>query len=135
MAEEKQLEFWLRGPVPGIIPVLQPVAHALLQARMEAQQALSEFPESMLWQRPGGVASIAFHLQHLAGVVDRLFTYANGMQLSEKQLKELEKEGKEDSDIQINNLIGRFNRQIDTAIDQLKKGTYPTTRGATISNR
>ena len=25
-------EYWLRGPVPGIDPILMPVAHALLQA-------------------------------------------------------------------------------------------------------
>ena len=25
-------EAWLRGPVPGVAPVLQPAAHALIQA-------------------------------------------------------------------------------------------------------
>ncbi|MBD0288089.1 MAG: DinB family protein, partial [Flavisolibacter sp.] len=35
MASPKQPEFWLRGPLPHIPPLLQPVAHALLQAQDE----------------------------------------------------------------------------------------------------
>ena len=51
MEKEQQLEFWLRGPLPGITPVLQPVAHAILQAQMEAREALLHFPEAMLWHK------------------------------------------------------------------------------------
>ena len=97
MEKEQQLEFWLRGPLPGITPVLQPVAHAILQAQMEVQQALAHFPEARLWDKPAGSASVAFHLQHLAGVLDRLFTYAREEQLSPLQLNALQKEGKEDN--------------------------------------
>ena len=32
MATTTLPEFWLRGPVPGVPPLVQPVAHALLQA-------------------------------------------------------------------------------------------------------
>jgi uncharacterized damage-inducible protein DinB len=123
MADEQQLEFWLRGPLPGIIPVLQPVAHAILQAQLEVQQALLDFPETLLWQKPSWVASVAFHLQHLAGVLDRLFTYAKGGQLSELQIKALQKEGKEDSDIRLTDLIRLFNSQVESAINQLKNTT------------
>ena len=62
-------EVWLRGPVENIPALLQPVAHALLQAN-EAQVIMENFPEKHLWQRPAGVASPAFHLQHLTGVLD-----------------------------------------------------------------
>ena len=71
-------EFWLRVPIDGIPQLLQPVAHALLQAREEVNAVIVEFPQELIWQRPAGVASVAFHLQHLTGVIDRLFTYANG---------------------------------------------------------
>jgi len=135
MEEEKQLEFWLRGPVPGIIPVLQPVAHALLQARWEVQQALSDFPVDLLWQRPGGVASVAFHLQHLAGVLDRLFTYAKGNQLSDWQLIELQKEGKEDDNIHLDGLLQHFDRQVESAIDQLKNTTAASVQEARAVGR
>jgi hypothetical protein len=71
-------EAWLRGPVDGVPALLQPVAHALLQAREETRALLRDFPVDLLWNRPAGLASVGFHLQHLSGVVDRLFTYARG---------------------------------------------------------
>ena len=62
--------------------LLQPVAHALLQAREEVNLFMTAFPDGLLWDKPAGLASIAFHLQHLKGVLDRLFTYARGEKLS-----------------------------------------------------
>ena len=132
IGNESLPEVWLRGPIDGITPVLQPVAHALLQARLEVQQALSFFPDNLLWQRPGGVASVAFHLQHLAGVLDRLFTYARGGQLSEEQLKELQKEGNEDNKIHLADLLRHFDGQVESAIGQLKNtaaASVPEARG------
>jgi uncharacterized damage-inducible protein DinB len=79
-------EFWLRGPVPAVPPLLQPVAHALLQARQEVEIALQEFPDSLLTARPAGVASVGFHLHHLAGVLNRMQTYAGHQPLSTNQL-------------------------------------------------
>jgi len=32
-------------------------------------------------RRPAGAASAAFHVRHIAGVIDRLFTYARGQAL------------------------------------------------------
>lgn len=115
-----QPEYWLRGPVENIPSLLQPVAHALLQARDEAREALSDFPEKKLWQKPSGVASVGFHLQHLAGVLDRLFTYAKGEQLSTSQLEYLAAEGKENTTISIPDLITHFDKQVDISLLQLK---------------
>jgi len=67
-------EVWLRGPIVNIPALLQPVAHALLQSGEEAEEIMREFPENKLWLRPAGVASVGFHLKHLTGVLDRLFT-------------------------------------------------------------
>jgi hypothetical protein len=120
MATDEKSEFWLSGPVADIAPVLQPAAHAILQACREVQESLENFQEVFLWQRPGGVASVAFHLQHLAGVLDRLFTYARGEQLSALQLDALQKEIKEDKSIRLGDLLQRFNKQVETAIEQLK---------------
>src|SRR5262249_6830231 len=99
MEKEKLPEVWLRGPLPDIPPLLQPVAHALLQAREEVIAELSGFPEELLWERPGRVASAGFHLQHLAGVLDRLFTYARGKPLGERQLRALAAEGLPDPQV------------------------------------
>lgn len=122
MTEQKQ-EFWLSGPVAGIIPVLQPVAHAILQAQREITEVLKDFPDILLWQKPGGVASVAFHLQHLAGVLDRLFTYARGEQLSSFQLEYLQQEGKEDKNTSVGDLLYQFNNQVSAAMGQLKNTT------------
>jgi uncharacterized damage-inducible protein DinB len=115
-------EVWLRGPLPEIPALLQPVAHALLQAREEVNNLLTDFPDELLWERPAGVASPGFHLQHLRGVLDRLFTYARGEALVEGQLQALAAEGKpagpEKSGQQ---LLQAFNRQVDQALNQLKE--------------
>lgn len=114
----QKLEVWLRGPVENIPGLLQPVAHALLQAREELNEMLIGFPEEKLWQKPAGVASAGFHLQHLTGVLDRLFTYAKGELLNEAQLQSLSIEG-EPANIDIDDLVETFNRQIDKALDEL----------------
>ena len=46
---------------------------------------MADFPEEKLWERPAGVASPGFHLQHLSGVLSRLFTYARGESLTPAQ--------------------------------------------------
>lgn len=82
-------EFWLQGPVPGIIPDLQPAAHALLQVKQEIPAVVAGFDESLLWVKPGGAASLGFHLLHIAGATDRLLTYAAGRGLSDAQRQAL----------------------------------------------
>jgi uncharacterized damage-inducible protein DinB len=121
MSELKLPEVWLRGPLPGISSYLQPIAHALLQAKDEVNKLMADFPESLLWEQPAGLASPAFHLQHFSGVLDRLFTYAKGEPLSPGQLQALKEEGLKQEALTINVLIERLNQQIDQAIEQLKK--------------
>ncbi|MEP6727164.1 MAG: DinB family protein, partial [Bacteroidota bacterium] len=74
----------------------------------------------MLWQSPAGVASAGFHLQHMAGVLDRLLTYAKDKMLSTDQLQALAAEGKQQQNITVNLLLERFNRQAELAIAQIK---------------
>ena len=122
MAEDRQLEVWLRGPLDTVTPLLQPVAHALLQAREEINELMPGFPEVLLWVKPMGMASVGFHLQHLTGVIGRLFTYARGEILSQQQLNYLQSEGKmPEKDYTIKDLVGRFNKQVDKAIKQLSQ--------------
>ncbi len=61
-------EVWLRGPIPNIPSLLQPVAHALVQSGEEVEKLMLGFPQEKLWIRPAGVASVGFHLQHFVGV-------------------------------------------------------------------
>src|SRR5688500_18302289 len=78
-------EAWQRGPIPGIPDQLQPVAHALVGAAEDAGAAIDSLTASQLWLSPGGAASVGFHLMHVAGSTDRLFTYARGEGLSAAQ--------------------------------------------------
>jgi uncharacterized damage-inducible protein DinB len=114
-------EVWLRGPLPEVPPLLQPVAHALLQAREEVSELLADFPAAKLAERPLKLASVGFHLRHLAGVLDRTFTYARGAALSETQLAYLAAEGQPPThEGAVAELITQFAHQVDAAISQLK---------------
>lgn len=119
MTTNKNLEVWLRGALPDIPSLLQPVAHALLQAREEVEVYVAEFPEDLLWERPANLASVGFHLQHLTGVLDRLFTYAKGEQLTQHQLDYLTLEGKQREELKIPELLANFQQQITYSIEQL----------------
>lgn len=114
------LEVWLRGPVPDVPPLLQPVAHALLQAREEVAAAMAGFPDERLWDQPADVASVGFHLQHLAGVLDRLLTYARGQALDDAQLAALRREGERNDALPSAALVDAFGRQVDRALDQIR---------------
>src|SRR5689334_12588833 len=78
-------EWWQRGPIAGVPDVLQPVAHILLQVGESVDELVVGLTEPQWNARPAGVASAAFHVRHMAGVIDRLFTYARGESLSEAQ--------------------------------------------------
>jgi len=86
-------EVWMRGPVDGVPAELQPVVHALMQVDEDIVTHCSALSTDDLWARPGGAASIGFHLRHLAGSADRLLTYARGEQLTAAQLATLKAEG------------------------------------------
>ena len=110
-------EFWLRGPVAGIDPMLMPAAHALLQAREDIEHLTPTLSDADLWQRPGGAASAGFHLQHLAGALDRLFTYARGEALSEQQKNDLRAEG---TRAPVSEVVERAYQAIDRGMQQLR---------------
>ena len=121
MAEKR--EVWLRGPLPDMPDLVQPVAHALLQAREELAELTQDFPSVRLWERPSELASPGFHLQHLTGVLDRLYTYARGEALTEMQLEYLRAEGLP-TDVRTEELVQRFNTQVEKALEQLRQ-THP----------
>ena len=78
-------EVWQRGPIAGVEPLLMPVAHALLQVQEDLEALKASTPSEHIWRRPGGAGSIAFHIRHIGGSVDRLLTYARGETLTGDQ--------------------------------------------------
>jgi uncharacterized damage-inducible protein DinB len=123
---DAKLEVWQSGPVENIPALLQPVAHALLQAREELHLIMKDFPEDLLWQKPAGMASVGFHLKHLSGVIDRLFTYARNEQLSTQQLQLLQEENISNNNLSIEKLLARFSNQVDNALLQLQQTNEST---------
>lgn len=114
-------EFWQRGPIEGVPVLLQPVAHALLEAGEEVHLIMENFPENLLWKRPAGVAAPAFHLQHINGVIDRLFTYARKELLNPEQMHALSLEGKEENNtLSMQQMISGLDKRISLAIEELK---------------
>lgn len=118
-------EVWLRGPRPAVPPLLQPVAHALLQAREEVAALLAGFPAEKLVERPLGLASVGFHLRHLTGVLDRTFTYARGEALSKSQLAYLAAEGQPPA-AAVPELVQAFHQQVAKALTQLENTAEAT---------
>ena len=93
MSPPSHPEAWLRGPLPGIDPVLMPAAHTLVQARDDVAGALVGAQAEELGATLGSAAAAGFHLRHMAGSLDRLLTYARGEWLSPGQLAALAREG------------------------------------------
>ena len=91
------VEPWLRGPIAGMPAMVMPAAHALMQAAEDIPSAVSGLTTEQLWARPGGAASVGFHLQHVTGSIDRLLTYARGEMLSAAQLLALRAEQMQES--------------------------------------
>ena len=111
-------EVWLRGALPDYLDELQPVAHSLLQVREEVGRLASLTP-AQLWARPGGAASIGFHLKHLAGSLDRLLTYASGQALTSAQASDLTSEEHESHEFS-GTLVERAQAAIDRALAHVK---------------
>jgi len=114
-------EAWQRGPVPGFEPLLMPVVHALIQAREDLERLITSVPPEHVWSRPGGAASIGFHVRHAGGALDRLLTYARGEALSNEQRAALKSEGEPgDPPAKLSTLVDDVNRIIDVAMEQLR---------------
>jgi hypothetical protein len=114
-------EVWLRGPLEGFAPMVMPAAHALLQVREDLDRLARTVPEAHLWLRPGGAASIGFHIRHTGGALDRLLTYARGEQLSETQLRFLRAEGEPgEPPVSIGAVVEEAKATVERALDQLR---------------
>lgn len=120
-------EAWLRGPIAGIQPYLQPAAHALQQVREDIEAVVQDLTPDQLWRRPGGAAAIGFHLHHLPGSLERLLTYSRGEALSAEQMARLasEKTVHEDRP-SLGALMTRLTGEIERSLDYLRSLTPET---------
>lgn len=112
-------EPWLRGALPGIDPYLMPAAHALVSVREELLRLTAGLSSEQMRERPGGAASIAFHVRHIGGATDRLLSYARGEALSEAQRGWLKSEGS-DGPAEALALLEATLEVLDQAFEQLR---------------
>ena len=113
-------EWWQRGPVDGVPAVLQPVAHILLQVRESVDELVQGLTDAEWNARPAGVASAAFHVRHMAGVIDRLFTYARGEALSPEQFAALRRESEPLTSTDAPRVVSELHARVDAAVAELK---------------
>ena len=113
-------EWWQRGPIDGIPAVLQPIAHILLQVRESVGEIVDPLTEQEWNARPEGIASAAFHVRHIAGVIDRLFTYARGNALSAAQFAAIQSEGHELLAADVATVLAALSARVDAAVAELR---------------
>lgn len=121
-------EWWQRGPIDGVPAVLQPVAHILLQVGESVHEMVDGLSEDEWNARPANVASAAFHVRHITGVIDRLFTYARGSGLSEEQFAAIRREGDPLSPADVPGVLAALDARVDAAVSELR-GIDPATLG------
>src|SRR3954464_981438 len=114
-------EWWQRGPIEGVPAVLQPVAHILLHVLESVGELVENLTPDDRNARPAGVASVAFHVRHIAGVIDRLFTYARGAALSDAQFEAVRAEGAAIDTAGIATALAALSSRVDLAIGELRQ--------------
>ncbi len=85
-------EPWMRGPLEGVHPLIAPALYGFQQAREDLAKYTEGLTSGQIWVRPHGFGSVGFHLRHIAGSTDRLFTYLRGEQLTGSQMDFLRRE-------------------------------------------
>jgi uncharacterized damage-inducible protein DinB len=70
--------------------------------------------------RPANVASAAFHVRHMAGVIDRLFTYARGEALTEGQFAAMKQEGDALAIADAPRILEVLDVQVERAVNALR---------------
>lgn len=138
------VEPWLRGTESDVPAVARAVLHALQLAGEDLQKWCGDLSDAEVNAHPCDVASVAFHLRHIARSLGRLLTYAEGQRLSEQQLARLKAEL--DPDATRADLFGELSSALRSAalsvrglattnLDELRtvgKNRLPTTLGGLL---
>jgi hypothetical protein len=107
------IEPWMRGPMVGVHPMVQPFLFSFQQAREDLDKWTADLTTEQLWARPFDLGPVGFHIRHAGGSVERLLAYANGGELSEQQLRELKSEMEPGATREM--LFAQFESRLETA--------------------
>ena len=126
---QQAAEPWMRGTHGELDALRRGVVHALEMADEEAERWAAPLDSVQMFARPAGVASVAFHLRHIARSLDRLLTYAEDRALDEGQLAELRTEMDPAS---VADVLAEFRRGLKAATERIRAVTpqqYELPRG------
>jgi len=82
----------MRGPIPGVSPLVAPILYSFQQAREDLAKHTEGLTPEQLWASPHGFGSVGFHIRHIVGSTGRLLTYLQGGALTADQLRALDDE-------------------------------------------
>jgi uncharacterized damage-inducible protein DinB len=85
-------EPWLRGTFTEVAAVPRAVLHSLELAKIDLMYWCASLTDDELNAEFNGLASVSFHLRHIARSIDRLVTYAEGRPLDAAQVAALKNE-------------------------------------------
>jgi len=89
---DSRIEPWMSGALIDVHPVIAALLYSFQHARTDLDAWTKDLSIEDLSRSVLGLASVCFHIRHIAGSVDRLLTYARGEQLSSAQLSLLRDE-------------------------------------------
>jgi uncharacterized damage-inducible protein DinB len=123
-------EPWLRGTLTHVDAVRRQVLHALELAAEDVERWCAPLSDTEIEARPLGLPSVGFHLRHIARSLDRLLTYAEGQQLSERQKKALQTEMESEAGREATFM--EFAKAMEVSVDRIwaiSTGSYEEARG------
>ncbi len=82
----------MTGSHEDVHPLLRPLLHCFEHANLDLGHWTHGFTPQQMWERPMDLGAVGFHIRHIAGSAERLFTYAQGEMLTDAQLDALRHE-------------------------------------------
>lgn len=115
-------EPWLRDTIHDLHPALAAVLYSFEHADEDLTQWTDGLSTDQIWTSPAGLASVGFHIRHIAGSIDRLITYALDLALSEEQLRALS--GESEPGASRDELLAQFRMYLAAASAKIR-GIHP----------
>lgn len=125
-----QPEPWLRGTLVDLPAEQRAVIHALQLAQEDIERWCGTLTQKELSTRPHGLPSVAFHLRHIVGSLDRLLTYAKNKALTDEQKRWMTAEM--DGPVHREELLAAFQHGMtmaETRIRAIDTATWQEARG------
>ena len=95
-----------------------PVAHALIQVKEDLEALVPRVPDNLVWELPGGAASIGFHVRHIAGATDRLLNLCARGVTQPRQLAAARAEATGSESMRV--IVDEAHAALDRALQQVR---------------